>query len=273
MYTEEQLRQIFRALVNENDEKINSLYYNDVSNRLGFSSPDEKREEFYVTKEIARYVTTGPNLIHSFLGQSFIQKTSSEETTQKYLQLKNQGKDWKDFLPTSDLLKYFTFQNDVISNVFSKQASSKEVIPVEELFLTTMPLTKASEFFKTSTILQEDLDNTYVADLQHMQFDDVQQAILQGVSDIYLSQEIGDKEVYSYSLDPNFSPENFKYFPSEATMDSLNLNEYHTGINLATASYIVDKLRFNLDKSCEENIDTVVGQPNFSQTDGGMVEN
>lgn len=271
MYTEEQLRQIFRALVNENDEKINGLYYSDVSSRLGFASPNEKREEFYITKEISRYVTTGPKLIHSFLGQTFLQKTSDEETTQKFLKLKNQGKDWKDFLPTSDLLKYYTFQNDVISSISSKQASSSEVIPVEELFLTIMPLVPVNKFFTTKTFFEDGLDNSYIANLQQISFDDVQQALVQGISDTYLSQEIGDKEVYSYSLDPNFAPENFKYFPREEIMDDLNLNEYNTGINYATASYIVDKLRFNLDKSCEENVDTIVGQSSFSQTDGGKV--
>lgn len=273
MYTEEQLRQIFRALVNQNDNEINNMYYSDFSTRLGFSSPDERREEFYVTKEISRYVTTGPKLIHHFLGQTFLQKTADDESMKKFFEFKQEGKDWKDYLSSADLFKYFTFQNSVISKIYQTQQDQLETKPVEELFLTLLPMVPVKEFFTLQTKIDENLEEIEQLDLTNASFDDVQKAVLQELSDTYLSQVNGNEKVYHYSLDPNFYPEDFTHFPSIKDISTLNLNDYGGGILDARAGYIFDKSRFNMENKSAESCDGVVGSENFEGASSEMSEN
>lgn len=274
MYTEELLRGIFRALTDDNDNKIDSMYNNDVASRYGFSNPNEKRDEFFVNKELRGFLTgERPKIINNFLETQFIQKTAGKEGVGRYFEIKQQGENWKDYVSTYDLLKYYTYQNDVIALVNSADNNLPEKKTVEELFLTLMPLVDVHEFFSIPTKFYKEPQKGTNIELNQFSFDEIQQAVAQGICNIHSSKEMCDNEVYSYSSDPNYVSVNFNYFPNEQTMRSLNFGSFSNDIWGASASFIVDKLRFNLDKSFDENLDGVVGEQNFNEATSDMVEN
>ena len=222
MFTNDQRWNIFRGLVGYNDKTIDNIYNSGMIDKLSFISPDEKREEFYITKEVKRFITTGSSTIHNFIGQTFLHNTADRETVLKFFDLKASGKDWKDYLSSADLFKFFTYQNSLISVVKDKVGKQDEPTSIEELMLTNLTNIRVNDFFRLKTQLSDTPKEINTEQFENFSFEDIQDAIVEELSSINLTQN-----------------ESSFYFPPSDVVKSLNLGDYSCDLSRAQYEYLL----------------------------------